>query len=248
MERVYGYARISTDKQNIERQIFNILQEEPQAIIFQEAYTGTTINRTEFNKMLKIAKKDREKKYNVTIIFDEVSRMTRTADEGFALYKELFELGINLKFIKEKHINTEVFAKAKENKIPKTGTNLDIILKAIDEYLLAIAEEQIRIAFEQAEKEVQYLRKRTSEGVRRAQANGKQIGHRQGDKHILKKEKYVKELIVKHSKSFNGTLKDDEVLKIINGTKVKELKKELSVSRNTYYKYKKELLNNFMLY
>lgn len=244
MRKVYGYARISTDKQNIERQIYNILQEEPQAVIFQEAYTGTTLNRTEFEKMLKVAKKDIERKHSVTIILDEVSRMSRTADEGFSLYKELYELGIDLKFIKEKHINTEVFVKAKEKQLPRTGTELDIIIEAIDKYLLTIAEKQIRIAFEQAEKEVQYLRKRTSEGVRRAQANGKQVGHRQGAEHVLKKEKYIKELIIKHSKAFDGTLKDDEVLKIINGTKVKELKKELSVSRNTYFKYKKELKSN----
>lgn len=36
----YGYCRISTRKQNIERQIRNILSEFPNAVIVQEEYTG----------------------------------------------------------------------------------------------------------------------------------------------------------------------------------------------------------------
>ena len=52
----YGYARISKKKQNIERQIRNIKAEYPAAIIVQEAYTGTKINRKEWNKLYKTVK------------------------------------------------------------------------------------------------------------------------------------------------------------------------------------------------
>ena len=38
---IYGYCRISTSKQNIERQIRNILKSYPKAEIWQETYTGT---------------------------------------------------------------------------------------------------------------------------------------------------------------------------------------------------------------
>lgn len=41
MNKIYGYCRISTPKQNIERQIRNILREYPDAIIVQETFTGT---------------------------------------------------------------------------------------------------------------------------------------------------------------------------------------------------------------
>lgn len=44
---VYGYARISTAKQNIERQIRNIGTEFPDATIFQEKFTGTKMDRPE---------------------------------------------------------------------------------------------------------------------------------------------------------------------------------------------------------
>lgn len=38
---IYGYCRISTKKQNIERQVRNILAVHPDAIIVREVYTGT---------------------------------------------------------------------------------------------------------------------------------------------------------------------------------------------------------------
>ena len=45
MCKVYGYARISKQKQSIERQIRNIAADFPSAIIVKEAYTGTKIDR-----------------------------------------------------------------------------------------------------------------------------------------------------------------------------------------------------------
>ena len=56
MCKEYGYCRKSQQKQNIERQIRNIKAEYPNAIIIQEAYTGTTIDRKEWNKLYKAVK------------------------------------------------------------------------------------------------------------------------------------------------------------------------------------------------
>ena len=39
--KTYGYCRISTGKQNIDRQIRNIKDEYPEAMIVEEIYTGT---------------------------------------------------------------------------------------------------------------------------------------------------------------------------------------------------------------
>lgn len=41
----YGAVRISTDKQNMERQIRNILREYPQAIIIKDTYTRNKNSR-----------------------------------------------------------------------------------------------------------------------------------------------------------------------------------------------------------
>ncbi len=202
MNEIYGYTRISTAKQNIERQVRNILQAYPNAHMIQEVYTGTkTIGRKEWNKLYILVKQEVRKDKDVTIIFDSVSRMSRNADEGFELYQELFNLGIDLVFLKEPQINTETYKKAISTQVQMTGTNADILLKAVNEYLLALAKEQIKIAFDQAEKEVQDLHQRTSEGMKTAKLNGKQIGRVTGRKYTSKKEKAAKEIIKKKRSS-----------------------------------------------
>ena len=220
---LYGYVRISTRKQSIERQIRNIKSKYPEAVIIQEAYTGTTIDRKEWNKLVSKIKE------NDKIVFDSVSRMSRNAEEGFNTYEELFNKNIVLEFLKEPHINTTVYRNALENAIPLTGTTVDYILEGINKYLMALAKEQIRLAFEQAEKEVEDLHQRTKEGIETARLNGKQIGQRQGVKLVTKKSLAAKEIIQKHSKDFCGTLDDSEVMKLTG------------LPRNTYYKYKREL-------
>lgn len=99
--------------------------------------------------------------------------MSRNADEGYELYEHLFYMGVRLVFLKEPHINTDVYRNATKIQVEMTGTNADILLKAINEYLLAVAKEQIRLVFEQAEKEVKDLHQRTSEGMKTAKLNGK---------------------------------------------------------------------------
>lgn len=222
----YGYARISTAKQSIERQIRNIKQAYPTAVILQEAYTGTKLDRKEWGRLAS------KVKAGDTIVFDSVSRMSRNADEGFIAYEELYRKGVELVFLKEPHINTATFKRALENNIAMTGTNVDYILEGINKYLLALAKEQIRLAFEQAEKEVEDLHQRTREGIQTARLNGKQIGQRQGAKLTTKKSVAAKEIIAKHSKDFGGTLADTDVMKLTG------------LARNTYYKYKRELKEN----
>lgn len=220
---MYGYCRISQKKQSIDRQIRNIKAAYPSATIITEAYTGTSIDRKEWNKLFKSARS------GDTIIFDSVSRMSRNADEGFTAYEELFNRGVELVFLKEPHINTATFKTAMEKALPMTGTSIDYILDGINKYLLALAKEQIIIAFAQAEKEVSDLHQRTKEGIETARLNGKQIGLPAGTKLTTKKSIASKEQILKHSKEFNGKLDDTDVMKITG------------LSRNTYYKYKKEL-------
>lgn len=228
VKMIYGYARVSTQKQSIERQIRNIVAAYPTATIYQEQYTGTKLEgRKKFNALLKVVKP------GDTIVFDSVSRMSRNATEGFELYKSLFEKGVELVFLKENYINTETYKNALSNHIEMTNTPVDSILKGVNEYLLTLAESQIKIAFDQAEKEVADLQQRTKEGIETARANGKQIGNKKGVKLHSKKAEQRKKDIIKYSKDFEGTLSDPEVIKIIG------------VHRNTYYKYKRELKEEY---
>lgn len=222
--RQYGYCRISTGKQNIERQVRNIQASYPEAVIVKETYTGTKFQgRKELEKILAKAEPgDR-------IIFDSVSRMSRNAEEGYRLYEELFRRDISLVFLKEPHINTETYKKAVKNQISLTGEKVDLILEGVNRYLMELAKEQIRLAFEQAEKEVADLHQRTREGIETARLNGKQIGQARGNTFETKKAKMAKEIIRKHNKSFGGSLTDAETMK------------QAGVSKKSFYKYKREI-------
>ena len=109
--RRYGYVRVSTMKQSIERQIRNIKAEYPDAVIVTDEYTGTKMDRPGWQKIYKAAKA------GDVIIFDSVSRMSRDAEEGFRVYEDLFQRGVELIFLKEPQINTETYKKAMDGQI-----------------------------------------------------------------------------------------------------------------------------------
>lgn len=237
---IYGYSRISTKRQSLQRQIDNIKkygeEKNIDINIYEEIFTGT---KTEERKVYQNLKK--RLKAGDTLIFDSVSRMSRNADEGVQEYFDLMEKGINLIFLKERYIDTEVYKEQLERndniKVNDTDLN-ETIMKGIREYLKRLAIKQIRIAFEQSEKEVLDLRVRTEEALkprtlkelRKIDINAENIlGRKRGTKIETKKSKEMKEKIKKLSKSFGGSLKDIEVIEI------------LKINRNTYFKYKKEL-------
>lgn len=222
---IFGYCRISTPKQSIERQIRNILRAYPDAILYEEVFTGTKVEgRKQWAKLMaRVTAGD-------TIVFDSVSRMSRDATSGFQQYQELYQKGISLVFLKEPHINTDTYKTALTNRISMTGTAADIILEAVNRYLLELAKEQIRICFNQSEKEVMDLRQRTKEGMQTAKFKGKTIGHSTGSSYETKKSMQAKKDIVKLSRDFQGTMKDVDCIRLIG------------ISSNSYYKYKRELI------
>ena len=185
MQMVYGYCRISTPTQNIDRQKRNILDRYPKAKLFCEAYTGTTTDRPEWCKLKAILKK------GDTVVFDEISRMSRNADEGIKLYMELYDKGIELVFLKEPQCNTATYSETLKNRI--------------------------ELAFQGAENEVKRLKERTKEGIETARLNGKQIGRKTGAKITTKRSEEVKQIIKAKSKDFSGNMNDVEVIAYVKG-------------------------------
>ena len=231
---IYAYCRVSTKHQRIARQITNITELYPKAIIFREFYTGTTQSRPHWEKLIT------QIKTGDTIVFDSVSRMSRNAEEGYSDYKILYEKGVHLIFLNEPLINTSVFDSTRNNLLTiniETGNPaVDQFFKGnielINNFMMALAEEQIRAAFDQSEKEVTDLHSRISQGIREAKRNGTQIGLIKGTELTTKKSIECKAIIKKHAKDFGGTLDDPDVMKLCG------------CSRNSYYKYKREIKNN----
>ena len=234
---VYGYSRVSTKRQSQSRQNRAIKAEFPDAVLIEEIYTGTSIDRPKFTRLLKHLQP------GDTVVFDSVSRMSRNAEEGFSLYKKLFNENINLVFIKERHIDTDTYKKALKQQIDfctqsgdaATDKLMKSITDALNEYMLALAEKQILLAFEQSQKEVDDLRKRTKEGLVTAKLNGKQVGRANGSKNSPAKADKAKKIILEYSKDFNGSMKDVDVIKLCE------------ISPRTFYNYKKELLENLQI-
>ena len=241
----FAYLRVSTKKQKLERQLTNVIKAYPELAdheerIFEDKYTGTSLDRPGWNKLYDTVTKRFESEVFAErdrIVFDEVSRMARNAKEGFALYKELFAKDIDLVFLKEPYINTESYRKAMQGIIKakiETGDKpankmINTIMDAVNEFILNKVEQDIYQAFKQAEHEVKLLHQRISEGMRDAKASGSRIGTPKGTKLETKKAKEAKEVILKHNRAFGGSLTDKETWTLAR------------ICKTSYYKYKQEL-------
>lgn len=231
---IYGYARVSTPTQNLERQVRNIRAEYPEVRVVSEAYTGTTMERPEWRKLL------RKLKHGDIVVFDAVSRMARTAEEGYTEYMNLMSHGIELVFLKQHHIDTRVYqdslAKAKIPTVAvddeATDKMINGVLNCVQTFMHELVKRQIHVAFQEAEKEVKDLQTRTCEGIETARLNGKKIGRQHGDYVKTRKEAQIVPKIMKLSRDFGGSLTDTECIEL------------LGIARNTYYKYKKIAKNS----
>lgn len=132
---------------------------------------------------------------------------------------EWFDKGINLVFLKESYINTDIYRTSIQQTIEATGNEIaDIYIEATNKVIKLLAEQQIRKAFGQSEKEVRDLHERTRESIRKAKRNGQRVGRSAGA----------------NSRDFKGTLNDIDTMIQIRA-------RVGTLSRNTYYKYKGEL-------
>lgn len=239
MEEVIGICRKSRPNQNITRQVRNIQEKYPTARIIKITCSGSkVIGYKDFERVIKEVKENKRNK-NYKLVFDSASRMSRDSEGGCKLYEELFNSNVSIEFLKEPHINTEVFRNTLNNQIElqaKTGNEatdklINTVIQALNDYTIALAKEQIKKVFDEAETELRNIHQRTSEGLLTAKLNGKRVGTPKGTKLTTKKSIEAKETILKHYKVFGtGTLNATDTMKLAG------------IDKNTFYKYKRELL------
>lgn len=228
---MWGYVRVSTIQQKTKRQVDNIKAFCEDAVIFVEKQSGKDIEGREvFRKLLSKVKS------GDTIIFDEVSRMSRNADEGYSLYMSMIEKGVNLIFLKERHIDTAEYLRRANKHIERVSTEstktdklINGILELVQEFEKENLRDNIRLAFEQAEHERTFLIKRVTEG--KAKSENHQ-GRPKGSLNVnTEKADRIKQVIREQSKDFEGKFSDAKIMAdYLQG-----------VARNTYYRYKREL-------
>ena len=205
--KIYGYCC----GENIEVQEQSILAAYPNAIIVKDASKWDAICK-------EIYKGD-------TLVYVHVSEMNGDYIEAIKLYKYFYDKEIDLVFLKEPHLNTDVFHKALDYCLSDNGLKSDMACKA----LMTLIGEQIRIAIEEPIKESVSINQRKNDDDGKNGTNEKQVGQKKGAKLTTKKSMKMKEIILNTSKDFNGTLTDPEMLELTK------------LARGTYYKYKQEL-------
>lgn len=268
---IYGYVRVSTLQQNIERQITDIKARYPDAIIIRDEFTGKTMDRPGWKALYpKLQKGD-------VLVFDEVSRMSRDAVEGFKTYQDLYHKGVDLIFLQEPHINTESYRQAMKGSINvdissgdrATDDLVNAIMEALNRFMMEKVQDDIRRAFEKSQSENESRSRRQKGGIKERQKHNKeleilygedavnheeyrQIGRASGDKLNVKKAGPIQDLIRKYSRDFDGSNSDPEVMAILEKQTVKVPVRKRSgateyrevsakLSRNTYYKYKNQM-------
>ena len=230
---IVGYARVSTPKQKLRRQIDNLKAAYPDIVVITEVFTGSTDNRPKWKKLMRQCRAGIVEK----LVFDEVSRFSRNAEEAIVEYKELYNLGIELEFLKEPHINSKIYRDATERKIEiategmddETAQLINTVIGGLNDYLLSVAEKQIYLAFEHAQKEREFLAKRTSEGLKQAKLMGSKVGRQPGQKLVTHKKKRAKRIIRNHYILFGGTLTATQCFTLAQ------------ITKPTFYRYLDEM-------
>lgn len=230
---IVGYARVSTPKQSLRRQIENLKAAYPDIVVISEVYTGSTDNRPKWKKLMRQCRAGIVRK----LVFDEVSRFSRNAEEAIVEYKELYELGIELEFLKEPHINSKIYRDASERKIniategmdAETAALINTVIGGLNDYLLSVAEKQIYLAFEHAQKERELLAKRTSEGLKQAKLMGSKVGRQPGQKLETRKAKRAKRIIRNHYELLGGELTATQCFTLAQ------------ITKSTFYRYLTEM-------
>lgn len=95
MGKIYGYCRVSTKKQlmdgyGLEVQENEIIEKYPMSDIFKEQYTGSTIERPIFNKLID------DINAGDTLVVTKLDRLARNTVEGIEIVQQLFNKGVSV--------------------------------------------------------------------------------------------------------------------------------------------------------
>jgi DNA invertase Pin-like site-specific DNA recombinase len=150
---VYGYIRISTKDQSIERQKKSLIEYGvPEENIFVDVMSGKSFDRPEYQKLKSIIQN------GDTIIFHELDRLGRNFKEGKEEVDYFQKRNIKLIFLDMEFLNSMM-------------ENNDIMVRLMG-YI------QVLVALAIGEKEREKIRKRQREGIELAKIKGKYTGRK----------------------------------------------------------------------
>lgn len=212
MGEFYSYKRISTDseRQNFNRQIKSLERYAADHNIeylleFTEEKSAKSFNdRPQFLKLDKILQS------GDTVVFKDLSRFTREAENGYKKYMEWLERGINIVFIDNPTVSSDYI-----RQMTKVAEEQDIVTKTALEGVIKLL---LIVELDRAEQHRKYISKAITDGIA---ASVKKSGRRPGQ---------LDKMSPSLESDINIYLHDRTVTQI-------ELMKKHDISRNTLKKY-----------
>lgn len=223
MGEFYSYMRIST-KEERKLQKFTRQEKAIEAygkkykinflMNFKEDVSGKSFrNRTEWNKLERIVRA------GDTIIFKDVSRFSRSTEEGYKTYMELYTNGVNLIFLDNPTLSTDYIQKLLDN-----AKNQGIITKTIIDAIVKIL---LITELDRCEQERLTISRRTHDGI---EARRKAAAEQGVEWHIGRKPGQLMK--------FTPELKADIEQYIADRTiKSSEIMRKYNICYNTLKKY-----------
>lgn len=213
MSNYFSYMRIST-KESTDKQSFNRQEKSLQAyadsnkieytLQFKDDCSGSTFKRPEWIKLERLLQK------GDTVVFKEISRFTRQAEQGYNKYMELMNKGINLVFIDNMTVSTDYI-----KNLTRVAEQQDLITKTALESTIKLL---LIVELDRVQKEREIIVKRIKQGI---EASDKKSGR-------------------KHSTldKMTDSLRTD-IKEFLNNRTIKaiDLMKKHNISRNTFKKY-----------
>lgn len=155
---IYGYCRVSTKHQNLQRQIDALIKYgvNPR-FIFTDKYTGQTLNRVGLNELISVLKS------GDVLVIKEIDRLGRNRKETKDLIVSLIKQDIELVCLDMPYLKEFLIDKIKENE-----GFIEIMANALLDVILEVAEQERK-----------KIIGRTSEGRKRAIEEGRKFGRTQ---------------------------------------------------------------------
>ncbi len=200
---IYGYCRVSTKHQSLNRQIDALVDYGVnERFIFLDKYSGKTLDREGLNELLSIIKP------GDTLVIKEIDRLGRNRKETKELILYFIKKDIELVCLEMPYLKEFIIDKIKENE-----GFLEIMANALLEVILEVAQQERK-----------KIVNRTSEGRKKAVLEGRKFGR--------KSKISLEEFKVYYEKFLKREMKANEIQKELNISKqsyynyIKKLKRK----------------------
>ncbi|WP_035768955.1 recombinase family protein [Butyrivibrio sp. NC2002] len=212
MGNYYSYKRISTDteKQNFNRQIKSLERYAKEHDIEYLIEFTEEKSAKNFSERPQFKKLDRILQSGDTVVFKDLSRFTREAENGYKKYMEWVERGISIVFIDNPTVSSDYICQ-----MIKTAESQDIVTKTAMEGVIKLL---LIVELDRAEQQRRYISKAIADGIA---ASDKKSGRKPGQLDKLTKELQM----------------DIELYLGDRSIKQIELMNKHKISRNTLKKY-----------